>query len=172
MLLRDVFILPVVFLVFQVCTIGQTGKCLAQEKPPASVNDAISKLLNGEPGPYMVKPEDDEQTKLLKQRVNIARIELLEIEKTGSWGKPPEFTIGTHKRVLNAQIELFDYLNQPEDALSALNESLDRARRLEREMTKEWGEGKISTGDVSQVIYFRLGIELKILRAKEQKRER
>ncbi len=120
------------------------------------------KWLEGKIGCYPIDAEDDDETKLLKQRANLAwlaleRIPNLDTTTSIVWLPP-------YERLLTAELELSKKV--PLDLVENLESILVLIKGIEHRLLSDFEEGKRNHTELIRVRFFRATLELQILSAK------
>ena len=176
MLRTKLVLIGIGWILLQSDVVGQTDLIgaqefkLTEEQQKKLIQEYSKKLIDEwgaeSPEPYQVKPEDDQETKLKKQKVNVARMELKFSERAYRAGKDPiKFVAAAQQRLIKAQL---DILTKPDEIVSVHEQSLEMAKGVEAYYLANLRAGTISTDYVAQAIYFRLNAELELLRAKKK----
>ena len=127
----------------------------AEGKPPV--------LLEAKP--LQPAAGDSKLQGLLKERYNAALEELQEDMKLVQQGRIiVDFLFDAQKRLLEAGLEL---KGRPADRLVALQDHLELAKRIEFETEAQFQAGTTSSAKVARARYFRLDLEIRLLRERE-----
>lgn len=132
-------------------------------------SSAFMKILNdvgaGIPGEYRIGPDDNEVTKLQKQRIDMisAELELLQIRIAGSTITQEAYW-ECEERLSEALLDF--HSGDTERLLAILQKKLERAVKLEKLVSRMNSAGVRSPESLYRVTANRIGVELEILRLK------
>lgn len=143
----------------------------AQDQPNAEYQPSpgLQEVLDGKHSPeeFRVSPEDDELTRLMKQQINVVLAERRMIDRRIEVGDVAiEALLECDRRLCNALIGF--YANQPRKQIEAMERRLEGAIMIEKQALSlsQLGTGTIS--DYYRASANRIGVELDLLRLKEQ----
>lgn len=126
-----------------------------------SLQDRLDRL-DGKIGRYRVRDDDDAETILLKKRANFARFHVEHMVRPHP-GSSPSTRIKALQQLLVAEVDL---AGGPENAIEAHKEILELAKAIESEIRTVYLNGKQPLSDVSEITFFRMEVELQLLRAR------
>ncbi len=135
----------------------------------ATQDDLFDEWKNGKYSPaiYQINPGDDLETRLKKQRINMALMEKNHLTKLLEAGvQSLDVTFESQKRLLEAQL---DFHTEPKEIVFALQQAFESSTQVEaivRNMYQE--KADVNIQQVGQAMYNRLGCELKLLRTKKK----
>ena len=102
----------------------------------------LNELLNGKSGPYQVLEDDDDETRLLKQRINIAQTNLSQILKVNTYSGTYsiEALVDAQEKLLMSQLE---FLKDPVQVHSAIKKALETYKQIEDQTRIQFESGKL-----------------------------
>ena len=134
------------------------------QQPAKQAEDMPPALLEAKP--LQPAAGDSKLQELLKERYNAALQELQDDMKLVRQGRITEdFLFAAQKRLLEAGLEL---KGRPADRIAALKDHLELARRIELETGLRLQAGTTPAAKVAQARYFRLDVEIRLLREREK----
>jgi hypothetical protein len=139
-----------------------------QERRAANQN-MLNDWLSGKfsPAQYKVEPSDGPITRLQKQRINAAMMELDHFKKLQHAGVSPlDEVTASQQRLLEAQL---DYHTVPGEIVSVLQAALKTAEQTETIVKSRFDDGAdVTWQQVAQATGNRLKMELELRRAKKK----
>ncbi len=150
---------PVALLILVVAlpiqAVAQVEPVAAQDNAAPDLDQQIKEWLGDDETPYPVESMDDDETRLLKQRVNIMYVEMKTHRRMLHHGvHPVRFLIDSRKRLMTAELDL---LVEPDEIITARERHLQLARELETQMRAGFEEGLRPPSDLTEAIDFSAG---------------
>lgn len=125
---------------------------------------ALQEIIEGEYAPkiYRADAEDDDEKRLMKQQINCLYAECAVLQDRVQNGTLSiEHLLDARRRLGDARLE---YHADPVEKRQIMNEQLTNAKMLEESYAKRMSAGLVSPADAARAAYFRINVELAILR--------
>jgi len=153
-----------------------TGQTQGQEIAPLQLPEAetprddgaLQKIIDGEYAPdiYRVDANDDDEKRLMKQQINCLYAECAVLQGLLEGGLLTiEHLLDARRRLGDARLE---YHSDPEEQRNIMNEQLNNAKMLEELCAARMSAGG-PVADAAKAAYFRITIELALLRLDNRK---
>lgn len=135
----------------------------------APQDSTIDDWLNGKfsPEAYKLNKDDDDETRLKKQRINAALMETGHYKRLNDAGvETLDTAIESQQRLLAAQLDLH---TNPQMIVSVLQQALKAAKQTEAVVKGRFNEGAdVNIQQVGQATYHKLDVEIKLLHAQKK----
>ncbi len=133
---------------------------------------ALQKIIDGEYAPslYRVDADDDDEKRLMKQQINCLFAECAVLQdRVQGGGLTIEHLLDARRRLGDARLE---YHSDPEEQRKIMKEQLENAKMLEESFSVRVSAGVASPADAAKAAYFRIKVELALLRLEKTIREK